>query len=325
MPRKVEISHKTIIFFVAFLLSLWFLYGIRDIVLELFVALLLTSILDPFVTKISNFKIPRGLAILFSYILILGFLGGIVALLAPPLIEQTSNFTNISPDFLVKLGLTPTISTEIGKEFLTLIGSIPQQILKFVGNILSNVIAVFTVLVFAFYLLLARTSLNDYLGKLFGREKAESLSKTLNTLEDRLGGWARGQLTLMLLVGVLNYIGLTILGVPFALPLALLAGLMEVVPYLGPIIAAVPGILIGFGISSFTGIGVVAMAILVQQLENYIFVPKIMGKSVGVSPIVILLSLAVGQRMAGVVGMIISIPVVIMLQVILGGYFSKEK
>lgn len=325
MPRKVEISHKTIIFFVFFILSLWFMYGIKDIVLELFVALLLTTILDPFVTRISNFKIPRGLAILFSYILILGFLGGIVALLAPPLIEQTSNFTNISPDFLVRLGLTPTISTEIGKELLTLIGGIPQQILKFVGNILSNVIAVFTVLVFAFYLLLARTSLTEYLGKLFGREKAENISKTINTLEDRLGGWARGQLTLMLLVGVLNYIGLTILGVPFALPLALLAGLMEVVPYLGPIIAAVPGILIGFGISSFTGIGVVAMAILVQQLENYIFVPKIMGKSVGVSPIVILLSLAVGQRMAGVVGMIISIPVVIILQVIAGEYFSKEK
>lgn len=324
MPRKIEISHKTIIFSVLFLISLWFLYVIKDIVLQLFVALLLTTILDPFVIKLSVYKVPRGIAVLISYIIILGTLGGIIALLAPPLIEQTANFANISPDFLVKLGVTPTISDEIGREFLTRVGSIPGQLLKFGAGVLSNVVSVFTVLVFTFYLLMARNNLDEQLGTLFGKEKTEGVVKVLSRLEERLGGWARGQLILMLLVGVLNYIGLTLLGVPFALPLAVLAGLLEVIPYLGPVIAAVPGILIGFGISSFTGVGVVALALLVQQLENYIFVPKIMGKSVGVSPIVILLALAIGERLAGVVGMIISIPLVITLQVLSKDYLGKE-
>jgi predicted PurR-regulated permease PerM len=323
MPRKVEISHRTIIFSVLFLLFLWFLYFMRDILLQLFVALLLAAVLNPLVTKFTYSKIPRGFAVLLAYVLVLGLIGGLIALIAPPLVSQTTNFTNSLPTYMANLGITPVISAEIGKEFLTSIGSIPGQIIRFSLSLFSNILNVLAVLVFSFYFLLSRDKLDEQLGMFFGLEKTKKIESLIQRMEKKIGHWVRGQLVLMLLVGVLNYIGLALLGVPFAIPLAILAGLLEIIPYLGPIIAAIPAVLIGFGISGFVGTGVAIMALLVQQLENYVFVPKIMGRSVGLSPIVVLIALAVGQRLAGITGMIVSIPFVITLQVLIKDYMTK--
>jgi predicted PurR-regulated permease PerM len=129
----------------------------------------------------------------------------------------------------------------------------------------------------------------------------------------------------MFVVGLANYIGLRLLGIPFALPLAILAGLLEIVPYIGPILAAVPAVLIGLGISPIIGVAAASLAFLIQQLENYLFVPKIMQKSAGVNPIVTLFSLAVGLEVAGIVGLLISVPVYITVKVLAGEYLLKNK
>jgi len=128
----------------------------------------------------------------------------------------------------------------------------------------------------------------------------------------------------MLLVGLLSYVGLLILGIPYALPLAVFAGVLEIIPYLGPIIAAIPAVILGFSVSSFLGFATIALAFLIQQIENYLFVPKVMEKSVGVSPIITLFALSVGFRMAGLVGVIISMPIVITLQLLVQGYLSGK-
>jgi predicted PurR-regulated permease PerM len=324
MPRKIEISHKTIIFAVLFLISLGFLYFIRDIILELFVALLLMTILEPLVSKLTKIRIPRAFSVLLSYLVFLGIFGGAISLIIPPLVEQTTSFANFVPSYISNMGINPAISDQVIKEVLTAVGSIPSQVIKFSVSLFSNILAVFTVLAFAFYLLMFRGRLDEQLSSFFGAEQKEKITRTLSTLETRLGGWARGELILMLLVGVLNFIALSLLKVPFALPLAILSGILEIVPYLGPILGAIPGILIGFGISPLTGLGFAASAFLIQQLENYVFVPKIMEKSVGVSPIITILALSIGGRIAGIVGIIISVPVVITLSVLLKEYFTKE-
>jgi predicted PurR-regulated permease PerM len=127
----------------------------------------------------------------------------------------------------------------------------------------------------------------------------------------------------MSVVGLGTYVGLFLIGVPFALPLALLAGILEIIPFLGPIFSAIPAILIGFGVSPLVGLGVAAVAFLVHQLEGYILVPKIMEKSVGVSPLVVLISLAIGAKLAGIMGVIVSVPLVITLEVLMKEYFIK--
>ncbi|KKU03911.1 MAG: hypothetical protein UX88_C0008G0009 [Candidatus Woesebacteria bacterium GW2011_GWC2_47_16] len=325
MPRKIEISHRTIIFAVLFLIFLWLLYYIRDLILELFVALLIMAILNPLVTRLSKFKIPRAISVFIVYLVVFGVFGAAIAGIIPPLVEQTTSFVNNLPKYLSSLGIGGYINEQITGQLLSQLGSIPGQIVKVGISVFSNVVAVITVLILAFYLLLARNKLEDQLGLFFGDDKKRELGRIIDLLESRLGGWARGALTLMALVGVSNYIGLVILGIPFALPLAILSGLLEIIPYLGPVVAAIPAVIIGLSISPLMGLAVAALAFLIQQLENYLFVPKVMEKSAGVSPIVTLLSLAVGFRIAGVVGVVISVPVVLTVQVLLSKYlFPKD-
>lgn len=318
MPKKIEISHRTIVFTILFLALLWVLYTIRDIVLLLFVSLLIMAILNPLVTRFSKYKIPRAVSVLVVYILVIGVISVTLAGILPPLIDQTTNFVNGLSRYIERLGLSAYVSDQLTRELIFWIGSIPGQAAKFTISLLSNVVGIFTVLIFAFYLLLARDKLDEQLGFLFGEKGKKKIGKLIDELEVKLGGWARGQLTLMVLVGLFTFIGLRLLGIPFALPLSILAGLLEIIPYLGPIIAAIPAVIIGLGISPVMGLATAALAFLVQQFENYVFVPKVMEKSVGVNPILTLLSLAIGFKLAGIVGVLISIPVVLTTQVVAG-------
>ena len=130
----------------------------------------------------------------------------------------------------------------------------------------------------------------------------------------------------MTFVGTLSYFGFLVLGLDFALPLALLAGLLEIVPNIGPTIAAVPAVLVGFFISPLVGLATIAWCFLVQQIENNFLVPRIMSQQVGVNPVITLLSLAIGARMAGVVGAIVAIPVYLTIRTLLEELaFNQEK
>ena len=156
MPRKIEISHKTIIFTVVFLGSLWFVYFISDIVLQLFVALLLVSVLNPFVIKLSKLKIPKVVSIILSYVLIFGFFGIAIASILPALIEQTTNLANNLPLYLQNLGLQNYANEEVLKQLVSQLGSVPSQIIKAGFSLFGNILSILTVAIFAFYLLLVR-------------------------------------------------------------------------------------------------------------------------------------------------------------------------
>jgi len=324
LPRKIEVSHRTIIFTVLFLLLLWFLYSIKDLIFEIFLALLIMAILNPMVKRLSKYKIPQGVSVLIAYILALTIIGVAVSAIIPPLIEQTTSFANNLPDFLNSSWVTYYFGDSAIKTLVSQLGLIPAQIAKYTVSLLSNLLGIITVLIFAFYFLLARDKLDDQLNFLFGDKKREEVGKTIDTLEKKLGGWARAELLLMFSVGLLTYLGLIILKVPYAFPLAVLAGLLEIVPYIGPVLAAIPMAIIGFGVSSVIGFATMALALLVQQFENYILVPKIMEKNVGVNPVITLVALSIGLRMAGVAGAIISIPIVITIQVLAGGYLQRK-
>lgn len=324
MPRRIEISHRTIIFTFVFLLFAWLLYQIREIILQFFVAILIMTILNPLVSRLSQRKVPRSLSILVVYFLLIGAIITSIVLVAPQVVEQSTNFVNTLPLYLRNIGIPSWISDQILRTFLSQLSSLPGQVAKLTISLFSNVLSVIAVLIFAFYLLLARDRLDDQLVSFLGEERKRKFAKILDLLENKLGGWARGELSLMTIVGLANYIGLALLGIPYALPLAIIAGLLEIVPYIGPFLAAVPPVIIGLGISPVVGLAAAALAFLIQQMENYIFVPKVMEKSVGVNPIITLLSLSVGLKLAGVVGAIISIPIVITLEVLVKEYLVAK-
>jgi predicted PurR-regulated permease PerM len=320
MNKKIDISHKTIIFTVLLLLGIWLLYYMRGILLMLFVSFLLMTILDPLVNFFVKFKVHRSLAVVITYVLVIGILGGVIAVLAPVLILETTSFVSALPDYLSKINLSPST--------VNLTSGLVQQVggvLNFTFSVFSNVFSILTILVFSFYMLLGYSGIRNQILLLLGEEKGMKMNKLIEAVEERLGKWSRGQLLLMLSVAIGNYIGYLLLKIPFALPLAVLTGIFEIVPILGPVISAIPAVLIGFGISPLTGVGAAAVAFVVNQLENYVLVPKIMQKSTGVSPLLILISVAIGAKLAGVMGVIIAVPFVITLQVILKVYFGREE
>lgn len=322
MPRKIEISYKTIVFTVIFLLFLWFLHLVTDIILELFVALLIMTTLQPLVAYLARFGIPKGISILIVYAFSIGVTAFAVVSIVPALIDQTTSLISVLPEYLKSLGMPQFIIDEFSTQIIAQAVSIPTELVKLAYAIVSNVLTILAVLIFAYYLLIAKDKFDGYLAQFLDEEKRSRFINVLNQLETRLGGWARGEIILMFIVGLANYIGFRLIGIPYALPMAILAGILEVVPYAGPFMAAIPPIIIGFSISPLTGLAAFSWTFLVQQVENYLLVPKVMEKSVGVDPIIILLSLSIGFKLAGVGGAVIAVPLVITLHILIKEYLQ---
>ena len=320
-PAKIEISHKTITFTVFFLLSLVFLYQIRGVLLLLFIAVIFMSALSPIVDKFQKLKIPRGLAVLFLYILIWGVISYGIASLVPPLIEQSSVFISRLPQDVAQL-TSGRFDLSILEPHLN---TLPEKILKFVVGAFNNVITLFTFMVILYYLILERKNLKKYLTFLFGDGNREKHAEEfISQLERKLGGWVRGQLVLMFVIGLMSYIGLSFLGIEFAIPLAFIAGLLEIIPNVGPTIAMIPAVLVGLGISPIMGLAVFALYLIIQQLENNLIVPKIMSKAVGLSPLVIIISLLIGFRTAGAAGAVLAVPTLLLIEIIVNDLYHQH-
>ena len=179
-------------------------------------------------------------------------------------------------------------------------------------------------LVFTFYFLLERKHTEQFLRNTLGDGAAGQTIRVLQEVETRLGAWVNGELFLMGIVGASVYVGLTLLHVDFALPLAIIAGVLEIVPMIGPIVSAVPSVLVALTMSPILALSVVALYFIVQQVENNIFVPLVLRKSVGLSPVITIFSLMVGARLAGIVGAILAVPVVLVLQVVVRSFISSS-
>ena len=316
MLQKIEISHRTIIFTVLFLLGLLALYQIRQLILVIFVSIILMSALNPAVDRLERFRLPRWLAILFLYILIFSGFGLILGILTPPLVDQTSSLINRIPTYLRDFKV-PVVDPNMLASQISQLGFLPANILKFTLGLFSNIIGIFFLAIVTFYLLLEHKKLNRYLLVLFSEGGEKRAEDFVNKVEKSLGDWVRGELVLMTIIGVMTYIGLTLLGIEFALPLAILAGILEIVPGIGPVISAVPGILLGLTISPVMGLAVAALYFLIQQLENSLIAPKVIQRAVGVNPLVTILSLAIGFKLGGVIGAILAVPIFLVLQAII--------
>ena len=324
MPSKIEVSHRTIIFTTFFLIGLWLLLQIMQIILALFVAVVLMSALNPLVDKMERKYFPRILAIILVYAVILSGFILIIASVIPPLVEQTSILINQAPLQIQQLGFLG-IDPNLLISQMPNLAEIPANILKFSLGLFSNIVALLAVFLITFYLLLERKDLQHHLIVLFGEGQEKRAADFINKAEKRLGGWVRGEIILMTIIAVMTYFGLRILGIEFALPLALLAGVLEIVPNIGPIISSVPAIIAGLAISPLMGLAVAALYFLIQQLENTLIVPKVMEKTAGVNPLVTILSLAIGFKLGGIIGAILAVPVVLLLQVVASEVFTSKR
>jgi len=328
IPQKIEITYKSIIFTLALLIALWFVIQLKEIILLVFLSLIFVSALLKPVEWLSARKVPRIIAVILVYILVISLISSVIGILVPPLVSQTSEFISRLPIIIATIN-DFILFHEIPVEDLSSV--ITAQVQSLAGNIISistaifsSIFVVITILVLSFYLLLEWKRFVKVATSPFSPKQERKITSTIAKVENGLGRWIRGQLTLSIVVGVLTYIGLTILQVPFALPLALIAGILEIIPIVGPIISAIPAILVALTIQPFLGLAVAALFFIIQQLENNFIVPMVMSKVVGLQPPVIIIALLIGAKLAGVGGAFLSIPILVTARIIAQELLSED-
>lgn len=328
-PLKVEISHKTVVFTVAFLISLWLLIQIREIIILIFLSVILVAAFLKPVEWLSARKFPRVFSVLLVYLLVIALMSLAASIIIPPLVEQTSALISKLPQIISNINEF-FIFANIPAEDVSSVLS--KQIQGFVGNIVSitttifsSIFLIITVLVLSFYLLLDWNKFVSLASSPFSGKQEKRVIGLISKLENGLGRWVRGQLSLSFIVGILTFIGLQLLGIPYALPLALLAGMLEIVPVIGPIISAIPAILVALTISPLMGMATTALFIVVQQLENHLIVPMIMSKVIGLQPPVIIVALLIGARLAGIGGAILIPPILIIIKIVFNEFLNEDK
>lgn len=313
MNHKIDISHKTIFFLTAFLALLWALFLIKEVIILIFIAVIFMSALAPIVSRLERFKIPKSLAIALIYVLIILCVALLVSFVVTPFAEETTNLITNSPQYLMTLipesGFIDR--SVIQQEF----GNFSKNALEVSLTIFSNFLAFISVAVLTFYLLLERENLDKLIAQFFLR-KEERIKKTTRRIEEKLGAWVRGQIALTLIIGTASYIGLSLLGIPYALPLAIFAGILEIVPVIGPIISAIPAVMIAFLVSPVAAGLVAVMYFVIQQLENHLIVPQVMKKAVGLNPLIVIIAVAIGGKLLGIPGALLAVPITVVAQII---------
>lgn len=321
MSRKIDISHKSVIFITFFLLALWIIFLIRDLLILIFVGLILMSALAPLVKFFERLKLPKALGILITYIIIITLVGGFIASLVPPLLEQSTKLITVLPPLLASQFNIVDLDKTVFQQELT---NFSKNLFSFTLTVFDTLVAGIFLLVMTFYFLLEREGLESRIAKLFD-SREEKIKRLIIRIEEKLGAWLRGQLVLSGIISALSYIGLTFFNIPYALPLALLAGVLEVVPVIGPIISAIPPVLIAFTIQPILALGVGVMYLFIQQMESHLIVPQIMKRAVGLNPLLVILAIAVGSRLLGISGALLAVPIAVVLQIIAADIIEERK
>jgi predicted PurR-regulated permease PerM len=334
----IDIAFSAILKVFGTLLGLWFLYTIRDIVLLMFLVIIIVMALDPIVLRLQT-RMSRPLAVALLFVLIFAVLFLIIGLLMPPLIAQISDLATNLPMYanhLHDFSSTWGASQPGGL-------AVVQQVLQSVANELSNasrgvisatlgflggLVSFLTIVVLSAYMLLEEKGIRNFIMSLVPFKERENIVRAINKIGDKLGAWLRGQLLLMLIIGIMATVWTIVLGLPYNLPLGLWAGLTEAIPFLGPILGGIPIVLIAFLDSPIKALVAAVLLLLTQQVESNFIVPNVMRRSVGLSPVIVILALLIGGKLFGIAGTILSVPVAATVSVIIQEWprlFSNKK
>lgn len=310
-PVLSYILKNQVIFALILILGAWAVFETRSILISLFAAYIVKAALHPYVDYLQGKKFPKILAVAIPYIITLAFLFLLIFPLFPFFIKQIALLINQLPNYLSSsegiFGFTLD-TTQINRILASEFGNISKNALSLTGAFFSSIFSLLTVFVVGFYLLLYEDSIRKALVNLFPEDKAKQVKWTLHHIDEKLGSWMRGQMILSIFIGVITYVVLLVLGVDFALSLALIAALLEIVPSIGPTIAAIPAVIIASSTSLPLALVVLCSYIGIQLIENNILVPRIMARAVGLNPLAVILSITIGATLLGVIGALLSVP-----------------
>lgn len=319
---------KNQVIFALFLIaSIWFIVQTREIIVSIFLAYIIMAAVLPMVEYLRKKKFPKVASVLIPYFGIIIAIFLLILPLVPFVVTQIQSLITNFPKFIDRSADTFGVAINqrqiegyINNELETLGKSAVNVTTKVFGGLFS----VITIFVVSLYLLMYEDTFKKFVASLFHKDARVKARETLDQINFKLGAWLRGQVLLCAFIGLLSWIGLTILGLPYALPLALLAGLFEVVPTVGPIVSSIPAIIIALTISPAKALAIIALYILIQAIENQILVPKVMQKAVGLNPVIVILGIMIGTNLMGIAGALLAIPFISFIVVIFKSLESKN-
>ncbi len=322
--HTIQITSGTIVRTILLLILFATLWYLRDIVLIVLSAVVIASAMEPGVHWLKRtLKISRLVAVIGMYVGIAAIFFGTLFIFVPPVLHDAAGVLQQLPTSLSTLNvddLTHGLLSWTGINTLSsadLLNNISSTVSDTTGGAFTTLSAFFggltsfvLIVVFSFYFSVQETGIEVFLRIITPVEQEAYILNLWKRSQDKIGKWMQGQLILGCLVGVLLFLGLTILGVKYALLLALLAAMFELIPVFGQILAAIPGAILAFTTGGLPlALGVIALYLIVQQFEAHLIYPLVVKKVVGVPPLLVILALLVGLRLFGFLGVLLSVPI----------------
>ena len=329
---NISITGGTVVKTILLLLLVGFIYTMRTIVLDVLTAIVIASAIEPGIALLRKRKIPRTIAVILLYLTLFSVFFVIFYFFLPSLFGDIANFINALPDYIQTFNATgaldqyanllglPAPSTVSAASIVASIHSalnlgVFNNGLDTATRIFGGVFSFVLIIIFSFYFAVLETGVDDFLRIIVPKTHQEYILGLWRRSQHKIGKWMQGQLLLAVIMGVLVFLGLTVLGVPDALVLATIAGCFEIIPVFGPTLSAVPAVALAFGSLGVPhGVATIFLYVIAQQFENYLIYPLVVTRVVGVPPLLVILALIVGAEFAGFLGIILSVPIAATIQ-----------
>jgi predicted PurR-regulated permease PerM len=325
----------------AAIVLLWCLFLVRDVLLLIYVSMVLAIGFSPIVRLIERQRfgvirgrrVPRWAAILVLYVLALGLITSIGIMIVPQMVEQASEFWHDAPqmiargqDWLVSRGLLPhRITLQEAVQQAPGPGDAVGTVVGAVIGFLGGLFGLFTIIILTFYFLVEGETLRSAFLQFFPPQQRGRIARATRDATVKISAWLNGQLLLGAIIGTTAAIGLWLMSIPYFYVLALIAGIGEMIPVVGPLVAAIPAVGVAATISWQKALFVAIFFLIQQQFENHVLVPKIMERQVGISAVMVIIALLVGGSLLGVVGAILAVPTAAIVQVVFQQFLQRDE
>jgi predicted PurR-regulated permease PerM len=334
-------SPKSLILFTIWMTAatvvlLWALYHIRDVLLLLYISGLFAVGFSPVVRLIERQRLlpvgtqrfPRWLAILLLYIVILSALISVGMMIVPPLFEQAQDLWDQRVVIFDRIQQVLHEKGILRGDYITFEQAVERApdaagevdvvgtVFGAVRGVVGGIVGFLTILIVTFYLLIDSRNIQMTFLRLFpgrARGRVDAITRTITL---KVSAWLAGQIFLGAIIGITTAIGLGLLGVPFFYVLAVIAGFGELIPVVGPILSAIPAVIVAGTVSLQKAVLVIIFFVVQQQVENHVLVPRVMSRQVGVSPVTVIIALLIGGRLLGFVGALLAVPTAAIVQVL---------
>jgi predicted PurR-regulated permease PerM len=320
---QLDISTGTILRAILLILFFVFLYILKDVVIIFLFALVIASGISPFANWLDDRGFPRLIGVLALYLAILGVAIFVLSLVVPYISDDINRLILVLPKVIDRVSTSLDQAQQSSPQYLDFLGELQnilstfssylqqasQSIVGLIVNVFGGVFSFVAILIISFYLSVTRKGIEVFLGSVVPEKHERYVVSLWKRTEVKVGKWLQGQMLLGLIVGLMVYVGLSLLHVKYALLLSLIIMVLELVPMVGPVVAAIPAVALAFLQSPSLGLWVIILYVVVQQLENHVLVPLILGKTLNLNPVVVIIALLVGEKLAGIPGMILAVPI----------------